>query len=241
MIICPNCKNKLNKINNTYKCCNNHSFDISKDSYLNLLLNKPKAGDNQKMIKSRKEFLEKGYFDPLVNQVITSINSLYLDKPNILDIGCADGYYTNLIAKHYPNTIGMDISKEAIKFAARKYKERDFFVANGRDIPISNKSVDIILNIFAPHFISEYSRILKDEGSIIKVTPNSKHLFELKEILYDNVYLTKEGLPMILLSKQEFLNLCQKFSLIIEGKIIEYKRNVTTGTRSVMRGVLKRV
>jgi adenylate cyclase class IV len=72
-----------------------------------------------------------------------------------------------------------------------------------------------------------FPRIRQENGSLIKIK--------------NNVYLTKEGLPMTLLLKQEFLNLCQKFALIIEGKIIEYKRNVTTGTRSVMRGVLKRV
>ena len=34
MLICPICKNKLQKIDNTYKCQNNHSFDISKKGSL---------------------------------------------------------------------------------------------------------------------------------------------------------------------------------------------------------------
>lgn len=194
MIICPNCSNKLNKYNNTYKCSNNHSFDIAKEGYLNLLLNKPRAGDNQSMIKARKEFLEKGYFDPLLKSLIDSINNLNLNNPNIVDIGCADGYYTNAISANYPSIMGFDISKDAIRYAAKKYKYIQFIVANAKSLPLKDESIDIILNIFAPHFIDEYSRILSSGGYIIKVTPNENHLIELKEVLYEKTYLTKEKL-----------------------------------------------
>ena len=80
MLICPNCLNKLNKVNNTYKCSSKHSFDISKEGYINLLLNKSKAGDNQEMIKARKEFLEKGYFNPLVDGIINTMQTLDINS-----------------------------------------------------------------------------------------------------------------------------------------------------------------
>ncbi|HHX70112.1 MAG TPA: methyltransferase domain-containing protein, partial [Gallicola sp.] len=184
--------NKLNKVNNTYKCSSKHSFDISKEGYINLLLNKSKAGDNQEMIKARKEFLEKGYFNPLVDGIINTMQTLDINNPNIIDIGCADGYYTYAISKHYPKIIGLDISKDAIKYAARKYKDILFVVANAKKLPIQSEEVDIALNIFAPHFLDELKRVLKNGGYIIKATPNKKHLFELKEIIYENTYLTKE-------------------------------------------------
>lgn len=194
MYNCPNCKTTLKKINNTYKCLNNHSFDIAKEGYVNLLLNQPKAGDNKQMIKSRNQFLHKGYFDNLVIEVIKTIDDLTLDNPCILDVGCADGYYPGIISKTYPNIIGMDISKDAIKLAAKTYKKIDFFVASGKDIPIKNNSISIILNIFSPHFLDEFLRILKPNGYIIKITPNENHLLELKQVIYDDVYLTKEKL-----------------------------------------------
>lgn len=192
MIICPNCKSKLIKLNNTYKCINNHSFDISKEGYINLLLNKPNAGDNKQMIKSRKDFLELGYFDKLLNTIIEEIKKLSLANPHILDLGCADGYYTNSISKVYPNIIGLDISKEAIKYAAKNYKDIIFIVGNAKEIPIKNNSIDLVINIFSPLFIDEINRVLKDNSYLIKVTPNSNHMLEIKEILYDKVYLTKE-------------------------------------------------
>ena len=35
---CPVCQNNLVKINNTYKCEKNHSYDISSKGYTNMLL-----------------------------------------------------------------------------------------------------------------------------------------------------------------------------------------------------------
>lgn len=192
MIICPNCKSILKKYDKVYKCSNNHSFDIAKEGYVNLLLNKSSSGDNLEMIRARKEFLEKGFFDPLIDKLIYSINNLKLNNPSILDIGCADGYYTNTIANFFPNTVGIDISKDAIKLAAKKYKNLKFIVASAKDLPIKDSSCDVILNVFAPHFPEEFLRVLKINGYLIKVTPNKNHLLELKEILYEDVYLTKE-------------------------------------------------
>lgn len=192
MIICPNCKTELIKIDKTYKCINNHSFDISKEGYVNLLINKSNAGDNLNMIKARIAFLEKGYFDLLLNGLLFEIESLNLNDSKIIDLGCADGYYTNSISKKHPKIIGFDISKDAIKLASKHHKNILFIVASAKDLPLSNKSVDIILNIFAPHFIDEYMRVLNDDGFLIKVTPNKNHLLELKEALYEEAYLTKE-------------------------------------------------
>lgn len=194
MIICPNCKNKLLKVNKSYQCINKHSFDIAKEGYINLLLNKGNSGDNKLMVKARKDFLDKGYFNNLANQILNEIINLNLKNPSILDVGCADGFYTNTISKINPNILGIDISKEAIKLAAKAYKNIEFIVANSKDLPISNSSVDIILSIFSPVFIDEVIRILKDGGILIKITPNSNHLLEMKKIVYENVYYTKEKL-----------------------------------------------
>ena len=79
-MLCPNCKEKLEKNGNTYKCLNNHSFDISKQGYVNLLLNSKNSGDNKEMITARHEFLKKGYFDNLLNSIASIINTLNIKK-----------------------------------------------------------------------------------------------------------------------------------------------------------------
>ena len=72
-MICPNCKQKLQKIDNSYKCINNHSFDISKQGYVNLLLNTSNSGDNKEMINARSIFLQKGYYSLFGRQMVTRV------------------------------------------------------------------------------------------------------------------------------------------------------------------------
>ena len=42
MIICPICKEKLEREGKSYRCINNHSFDISKSGHINLLIDNKK-------------------------------------------------------------------------------------------------------------------------------------------------------------------------------------------------------
>ena len=188
-MICPKCKELLFKDNNTYKCKNNHSYDISRYGYVNLLLSKTNSGDNIDLVKARVQFLSNGYYENLaikINEVINSINN----NANVLDCGCGVGYYDKYI-KCQSLTL-MDISKQAITYASKTNKTALSVVASNSDIPFSDNSFDIILFIFSPIFISEAKRVLNKNGAIINITPGPNHLIELKQLLYKNPYLNKE-------------------------------------------------
>ena len=64
ILYCPHCKNELNQANNTLKCINNHSYDISKKGFVNLLLanqhHSDNSGDEKGMILSRVIFINTG-------------------------------------------------------------------------------------------------------------------------------------------------------------------------------------
>ena len=195
MLICPKCGQKLNKVDNTYRCNNNHSYDISKDGYVNLLLSRSHAGDCKEMVEARNVFLNNGYYYPLANK-IKEILSLYIGKDDyILDCGCGTGYYDNVIKQDYPNIIGCDISKDAIVKACKNNKDLAYFVANGISIPLASKSVSCILNIFSPTFAKENYRLLKDDGIMIIVAPGANHLIELKKAIYDDAYKNDAASP----------------------------------------------
>ncbi len=188
-MICPNCKKKLQKIDNSYKCINNHSFDISKQGYINLLLNSKNSGDNKEMINSRHNFLNKGYFNVLLNEIIELIKTLNIN--NILDIGCGEGYYDRGIKKNIDiNITGLDISKEACLKASKLSKDITYVVGSSNCLPFENSEFDMIMNIFAPHEENEFSRVCNKY--ILKVIPNKNHLLELKELLYENVIIKDE-------------------------------------------------
>lgn len=197
MIICPVCSQEIEKKEKSYCCDNGHSFDIAKEGYVNLLAGKHKSGsligDNKEMAKSRRNFLEKGYYDFLAQKIADIIVSQKKDNPNVLDISCGEGYYTDLISRlSCTNVTGFDISKEMVKLAAKKYHNNFFFVANNASIPIESESIDIGYQICAPFNEKEFSRILKKDGIIISVVPAKKHLWSLKKLVYDTPYENNE-------------------------------------------------
>ena len=54
---------------------------------------------------ARKAYLNKGYYDPILNQVITCIDEFkHQDDLSILDLGCGEGYYTQGLKKHFENS-----------------------------------------------------------------------------------------------------------------------------------------
>jgi len=203
MLICPVCKNNINKSENSYICKNNHSFDLSKNGYLNLLTSKgrnPKlAGDNADMVKSRSDFLDKGYYQPLADKIsdilAEDFKNRKIDKPIIVDSGCGEGFYNINICKNIVNSFvyGLDISKIAISHASKRAKAKNvgnafFSVASSFELPFKKGCADAIISIFAPVSNDEYSRVLKKNGKLFIVSPNSDHLFGLKKVLYENPY-----------------------------------------------------
>ncbi len=187
-------------------CAQNHTFDIAKQGYVNLLPVQQKKsltpGDNKEMVLARKKFLGLGYYQPLVNALAESC-SQYLSAthistsqtetaPVILDAGCGEGYYTdnlhNALATQYPDltTYGFDIAKPAVIEAAKRNKYLNCFVSTIKAIPIASQSCDLIISVFSPMQPSEFQRLLKPSGNLMVLCAGKNHLHQLKSLLYDN-------------------------------------------------------
>ena len=194
---CPVCDCKLNKTEKSYRCTNNHTFDLAKEGYINLLMvtqKKTKApGDTKEMMHSRRLFLSQGHYkkvSDVINQLILDYYASKKEKLSIIDLGCGEGYYILNFKQDclkrgiIPVCYGLDLSKDAIKMAAKKGNDCLFIVANNFKIPVVDYSIDCVLSVFSPIDLNECSRVLKENGIIIKVTPNKNHLIELRELLY---------------------------------------------------------
>ncbi len=191
---CPICKMALTLSTGCAKCENNHSFDVAKQGYLHLLMsnkmNSKLPGDTPEMVRARRSFLEKGHYDIFVNELSKIVDTL-LDKSVgniILDAGCGEGYYTSKLTGKNREVFGIDISKSAVKLAAAKYKEINFAVASLFDIPFEKNSVNCLVNVFAPIVEAEFLSVIKKGGYMIIAVPGQKHLWEMKEVLYDVPY-----------------------------------------------------
>jgi 23S rRNA (guanine745-N1)-methyltransferase len=197
IINCPYCKNSLHDTRErTYVCENGHSFDVAKQGYLNLLpVNQKKSkdpGDNEMMIAARRNFLELGYYDPLIEKIKKLVtDKLIFETRDIVafDAGCGEGYYSEKALNNLPelNTqiLGTDISKYAVKNAAKKYKNNFYFVSSVYNLPIANASTNLILSIFSPFKVEEFQRILSKEGYVVIVSPAPNHLREMAELIYE--------------------------------------------------------
>lgn len=195
MIICPVCAQLLTDDGRVMRCKNGHSFDIAKEGYVNLLRsnkNGDKIGDDKFSARSRRDFLNKGYYAPLRD----ALCRIFADQQgSVLDICCGEGYYTSALAENPDLRVyGFDIAREMVRLAAKRGKGT-YFVANMAAIPVENGSFDFATHLFAPFNETEFARILKPGGSLYTVIPGEKHLFGLKEALYDTPYRNDEKLP----------------------------------------------
>lgn len=200
--ICPVCGENLEFQNKNYKCKNNHSFDISAKGSVNLLLSNTSRlhGDNKLMIQARREFLNKGYYKKLSDEINNIIINILDKNTNItgIDAGCGEGYYTAALANSLKtkgfdfSLYGFDISKDGIKYAS-SCKDAHFAVASLFNMPVKSESADFLLNIFSPFCDNEYARVLKKNGILLSVIPGGRHLYSVKEILYDTPYENDEA------------------------------------------------
>lgn len=192
--LCPICAQPLHQQEKSLACEQRHQFDLAKEGYVNLLPVQNKKsknpGDNKEMMLARREFLDQGFYQPLsdlVNQMAQQALT-EITTPTILDLGCGEGYYTHRLAQvmaaQAPQMAGLDISKSAIRYAAKRYKSISFCVASAYSTPLASASQDLVTRIYAPSQDCELQRIIKPGGYLLTVTPAAEHLFELKQQIY---------------------------------------------------------
>lgn len=195
---CPVCSEKLDISGKSYVCAKRHSFDIARSGYVNLLLSKHAGktvhGDNKLMVQARRDFLDKGYYAPLRDALCEKVCRYMPAGGVLLDAGCGEGYYTVAAAEALEaagkNSLicGIDISKTAVEYAAKRCKTADFATASVFHIPVNDSSCDVIITLFSPYCGEEFRRVLKDKGVMIMAIPSENHLWELKQAVYDTPY-----------------------------------------------------
>lgn len=202
LFLCPICGGALNRGERTYLCPKGHSYDIAKEGFTYLLPPNQKhssaPGDDKDMAAARRAFLSKGFYRHLLDTLTDLVLSHTGQSPILLDAGCGEGYYTSGIlqalagAGREPQMAGTDISKFALRYAAKREKGAEFAVASSYRLPLADRSVDLLLNCFSPLALEEFRRVLRPGGWFFYVVPAADHLWALKEILYDRPYPNKE-------------------------------------------------
>lgn len=189
--ICPVCGLPLSEDEHAWRCENRHSFDIARQGYVNLLTVDKKhslhPGDTREMVAARKAFLDAGYYRPIADKVCALLKNAAPQR--ILDAGCGEGYYLTQVGEAFPHSDlwGIDISKDAVRFAAARNKQAHWLTATAAALPFADGSFDAVLSMFALTAETEFARVLKKGGLFLQLLAGEEHLMGLKNIIYPQI------------------------------------------------------
>jgi 23S rRNA (guanine745-N1)-methyltransferase len=189
LLCCPVCHAPMEREDSILRCTHSHTFDIAKEGYVNLL-RKKQTGDTKEMVQARRSFLERGFYQPLADTLNTLASAYlreYASPVNVLDAGCGEGYYLGRLQQGLPQQsclLGLDVAKDAIRMAAKRYSSASFVVANLKErLVIADEGIHVLLNIFAPRNPAEFARVMVPDGRLIVVIPGAEHMAQLRATL----------------------------------------------------------
>jgi ubiquinone/menaquinone biosynthesis C-methylase UbiE len=212
----------------------------------------------ERLLKKTKEDYNKiaEEFSITREETWSEINFLFDDYvipgDKILDLGCGNGRFFELLKDKDVNYIGVDFSEKLIEIAKKKYPKVKFQVADALNLSFPNNYFDRIYSIAVLHhipsrefklqFLKEARRVLKPNGLLILTVwkPKSKKNWSLF-LKYTTLKLIGKlerkdvfqswGKKMEryfhLFSEEELVDLAKevKFKIIKEGIITNEKGN----------------
>lgn len=178
-----------------------HLFDGGAGGYVHLAPGHGGGGDAKEAVRARSSFLGGGYYAPAARAIADLVEAYTPKGGLVLDAGCGEGYFSNHVSETGVLVMGVDLSKFAVDAAARAARrarrERGqpsstlYAVGSVFDLPVAESSFHTVLNVFAPCAPREYARVLKPGGHLVVAEAGERHLFGLKELIYDDPYLNE--------------------------------------------------
>ncbi|MGW2253994.1 putative RNA methyltransferase [Kitasatospora sp. NPDC001660] len=182
-LACPHCAQSLTRHERTLRCPAGHSYDLAKQGYVSLLAGDAHTGtgDTADMVAARADFLAAGHYRPIADALAEAAAAA---EPEglVADLGAGTGHYLAHVLDALPGRPGaaLDISKYALRRAAKAHPRIGAVVCDAwRPLPLHDESAGLMLNVFAPRNGPEIRRVLRPGGTLLLVSPTSRHLREL--------------------------------------------------------------
>lgn len=213
-LLCPHCHQPLIENDFHLKCMNNHTFDISKQGYINLAPQHIEQHYDQSLFTARHQVMNQiDLYHGLHEQLaiwLTAYNSQDISGQKIVDLGTGEGTHLAKFIQALDTdieVIGLDLAKDGIMTAAKNYTEALWIVANLSKMPFVDHSIDGGLTILSPSNYTELKRILKAGGWFIKVIPGKNYLRELREIVLPSAEVSHDNQESVVKFEQAFKNI----------------------------------
>ncbi|WP_406092890.1 putative RNA methyltransferase [Kitasatospora purpeofusca] len=206
-LACPHCARPLTLDGRTLRCPGGHSHDLAKQGYVSLLAGDAHTGtgDTADMVAARDDFLAAGHYRPIADALAQAAVAAVAEAEAgaeaadggagpggagpvglVADLGAGTGHYLAHVLDALPGRPGaaLDISKYALRRAARAHPRIGAVVCDAwRPLPLLDASAGLVLNVFAPRNGPEIRRVLRPGGTLLLVSPTTRHLRELVDTL----------------------------------------------------------
>ncbi len=132
-------------------------------------------------------------------------HNAYYDRPNtlkligdvtnkhILDAACGPGKYAEILFSKKATVVGLDISKEMIKYAKERNENRGDFYIHDIQEPLSmckSETFDIVLCALAMHYIKDWKITLQEFYRVLK--PNGELIISIEHPFFEYQYYNSE-------------------------------------------------
>jgi 23S rRNA (guanine745-N1)-methyltransferase len=178
LLRCPVCLGPLEAGEGVLRCAQGHSFDVAKQGYVNLV---PGNGDSAEMVEAREAFLGAGHFRRLTGALVEEALGV-VARGAVVDVGAGTGHHLAYVLAAPPERLGiaLDTSTAALRRAARIHPRAAAVGADAwKPLPLRDGVAALVLSVFAPRNADEIARVLAPGGSLLAVTPTTRHLAEL--------------------------------------------------------------
>lgn len=114
----------------------------------------------------------------------------------ILDVGCASGWFLSKISEKYKKAqaIGIDVYEDAIKYGNKTYKNLEFRLADAHKIPFKNNQFDVVIcaevleHVLDPKTVlKEIKRVMTRDGIAVIEMDSGNLLFSIVWFWWTNL------------------------------------------------------
>src|SRR5699024_8841178 len=187
---CIHCQEGLNLEENSLVCVNGHRFDMAKQGYFFMAKKASNTKYDSSLFNSRREIiLNTKLYQPLHEYIGQYLREHHGKDISMIDAGSGEGSHLWQISRQVKENeyslIGIDLAKSAIQAATDYNGHMLSMIADLAELPVADQQIDIVCSIFSPSNYSEFDRIVKPSGELIKIIPNSGYLQEIRQALMD--------------------------------------------------------
>lgn len=178
----------------------------------------------------KKNILQRAWHIGKLNIVYRHILATNTHPKNILDVGCASGWFLSELAKKFSGTsyYGIDTYNDAIMHGKKLYKNLKLIHADGHNIPFHNGFFDVVIcnevleHVMNPEkVLQEIKRVLNPKGHAIIEMDTGNILFRFAWFWWTHVrHGVWENAHIQVFNTEKLEKLIKKNGFLIKSKNI---------------------